>query len=440
MNYPAYPTYKESGIAWLGKVPENWAVKRLKMFAHLNEEKIEADPENSLLYIGLENIEPSTGKIHSIDNETVPSGIANKFSDTDTLFGKLRPYLAKACNPDFSGLCSTELLVLESNEFDRRAILYWLLADGFIRLVDSSTFGSKMPRANWDFIGNCRLPVPPPSEQTAIADFLDRETGRIDTLIKKKRRLIALFKEKRSALISRTVTRGLPAEAAREFGLEPHIRFKDSGVEWLGEVPEEWEVMALKWKIRTKSGDGIIASEVSPEKNENAKIPVIGGNGVMGYCNKANTLNPVIVVGRVGALCGNIHEVFNPAWVTDNALIVSFQQNEYHAEYFAALLRTRNLNDIADKTAQPLITGARVRAELFPIPPISEQTSIATYLDRETAKIDKLTGKVEQAIERLQEYRTALITAAVTGKIDVRYAVDSAGPLGLAAEEAETYG
>lgn len=440
MNHPAYPAYKESGVSWLGTVPEHWEVKRLKMFAHLNEEKVEADSENPLPYIGLENIESGTGRLHSIDLDVVPSGIANKFSETDTLFGKLRPYLSKACNPDFKGLCSTELLVLESKEFDRRAILYWLLADGFIQLVDSSTYGSKMPRVNWDFIGNCRLPVPPLSEQTAIADFLDRETGRIDTLIEKKRRLIGLLREKRSALISRTVTRGLPAEAAREFGLEPHTCFKDSGIAWLGEVPEGWKVVTLKWIIRTKSGDGILSSDVLSEKSEDARIPVIGGNGVMGYCAKANIVLPVLVIGRVGALCGNTHEVYESAWVTDNALIITFLQNDYHLRYLAAVLRTRKLNDIADKTAQPLITGTRVRAEFVPVPPIVEQTAIATYLDRETAKIDKLINKVEQAIERLQEYRTALITAAVTGKIDVRYAAENAGQFGLTAEEEEVYG
>lgn len=250
MNCKPYPEYKESGVLWLGQVPGHWEVKRLKMAAHLNDRKIEADEENPVPYIGMENIESWTGKLLPMDLDIVPSGVANRFTAKNILFGKLRPYLAKACNPDFDGLCSTELLVIESEDFDRRALLYWLLADGFIELVDSSTYGSKMPRANWDFIGNCLLPVPPLPEQTAIADFLDRETGRIGTLVEKKRRLIALLGEKRTALISRTVTRGLPDDAAREFGLEPHTRFKDSSIEWLGEVPEGWEALSLRRLIK----------------------------------------------------------------------------------------------------------------------------------------------------------------------------------------------
>ena len=123
MKYPAYPDYKESGVQWLGEVPTHWEVKRLKMSAHLNDRKVKADEESPVPYIGMENIESWTGKLLPVDPDVVPSGTANKFSKKSTLFGKLRPYLAKACNPDFDGLCSTELLVIESEEFDRRAFL-----------------------------------------------------------------------------------------------------------------------------------------------------------------------------------------------------------------------------------------------------------------------------------------------------------------------------
>ena len=104
-----------------------------------------------------------------------------------------------------------------------------------------------MPRASWNFIGNCVLPIAPPDEQRAIADFLDRETAKIDTLVAKKRTLIERLKEKRTALISRTVTRGLPPDAARQAGLDPNPKLKPSGVDWLGEVPEHWAVKAIKW-------------------------------------------------------------------------------------------------------------------------------------------------------------------------------------------------
>ena len=236
MRLPPYPKYKPSGVEWLGEVPEHWELKRLKMAGHLTDRKVEADKDNPVPYIGMENIESWTGRL-SLIHDVVPTGTANEFKVGHTLFGKLRPYLAKVCNPDFDGLCSTEFLVLECPDIDRRTLLYLLLSGGFIKFVDSSTYGSKMPRASWNFIGNCVLPIAPPDEQRAITDFLDRETAKIDRLVAKKRTLIERLKEKRSALISRTVTRGLPPAAAHQAGLDPQPKLKPSGIDWLGEVP-----------------------------------------------------------------------------------------------------------------------------------------------------------------------------------------------------------
>lgn len=367
----------------------------------------------------MENIESWTGKLLPIDPDIVPSGVANRFTAENTLFGKLRPYLAKACNPGFDGLCSTELLVIESEDFDRRALLYWLLTDGFIKLVDSSTYGSKMPRANWDFIGNCLLPIPPLPEQTAIADFLDRETGRIDTLVAKKRRLIALLKEKRTALISRTVTRGLSGDAAREFGLEPHTRFKDSGIEWLGQVPEGWVIKRLSYMALLKSGEGITSEQIA----EGGDYPVYGGNGLRGHFSSHTHEGTYILIGRQGALCGNINYAYGKFWASEHAVVVN-PLNSFEVKWLGELLRAMNLNQYSVSAAQPGLSVSQIGALKIPVPPLKEQTAIATYLNRETAKLDRLVEKVETAIARLQEYRTALITAAVTGKIDVREAVD----------------
>jgi len=425
MKRKPYPKYKPSGVEWLGDVPEHWEVKRLKMAAHLTDKKVEADEEHPVPYIGMENIESWTGRLLLISPNVVPTGTANTFKVGHTLFGKLRPYLAKACNPNFDGLCSTELLVLKSHDLDQHGLLYLLLSDGFVKLVDSSTYGSKMPRASWDFIGNCVLPVPSAAEQRAIAAFLDRETGRIDTLIAKKRELVERLKEKRTALISHTVTHGLPPEAAAKAGLPVNPPFKPSGIEWLGDIPKHWDVMALKWRSRCRSGDAIATDDVNPELTPERGVPVIGGNGVMGYCDSSNCEHPVLVIGRVGALCGNVHFIKPPAWITDNALVMCTDAATFSQKYLAAVLRTRNLNELADKTAQPLITGTRIRNERIPVPALPEQAAIAAYLAAETTKLDTLATKIEEAVERLREFRAALITAAVTGKIDVRNEVAS---------------
>jgi type I restriction enzyme S subunit len=433
MKYPAYSKYKDSDVQWLREVPEHWEIKRLKLSAHLTDKKVGADEDNPVPYIGLENIESWTGNLLRVDPNVIPSGVANRFTKKNTLFGKLRPYLAKACNPEFDGLCSTELLVIKSVDFDRRALLYLLLADGFINLVDSSTYGSKMPRANWDFIGNCLMPIPPLPEQTAIADFLDLETGRIDTLVAKKRRLLELLEEKRTALISRTVTRGLPEDVAHEFGLEPHTRFKDSGIDWLGEVPEGWEILKFSREVNIAEG------QVNPEMEPFAQMVLIGPEHV-----EANTgqLLEISTAADQSAISGKyfckmgdvIYSKIRPALrklviAPENCLcsadmypLRGDSQLNNHFIYWL-LLSDQFLGWSvlkSDRVAMPKINRITLKELKIPVPPLPEQTAIATYLDRETAKIDRLKDKIQEAIARLQEYRTALITAAVTGKIDVR--------------------
>ncbi|HHE08241.1 MAG TPA: restriction endonuclease subunit S [Chlorobaculum parvum] len=441
MRHPAYPEYKESGVQWLGNVPEHWEVRRLKMAAYLNDRKVEADEENPVPYIGLENIESWTGKLLQIDPNIVPSGVANRFTKKNILFGKLRPYLAKACNPGFDGLCSTELLVIESEDFDRRTLLYLLLADGFIKFVDSSTYGSKMPRANWDFIGNCLLPIPPLSEQTAIADFLDRETGRIDGLLARKRWLIELLREKRTALISRTVTRGLPADAAREFGLEPHTRFRDSGIDWLGEVPEGWEVKRLGYitkKIgsgKTPSGgaetyvdEGVMFLRSQNVYDEGLRLAdIVCIDEDVDLEMSSSRVKPLdVLLNITGASLGRTCIVpgdFQAANVNQHVCIIRMQNVE-QSHFIAWVMKSAGIKaqiqNAQTGAAREGLNFEQISKLVFVLPPLPEQIAIATYLDRETSKIDRLVEKVEAAVGRLQEYRTALITAAVTGKIDVR--------------------
>jgi len=250
-----------------------------------------------------------------------------------------------------------------------------------------------------------KIGFPPFSEQQAIAAFLDYETSRIDTLIGKKKKLVELLKEKRTALISRAVTKGLDAS----------VKMKPSGVEWLGEVPEHWGVKKLKWVYQNiGSGDGISPDDIEPF----GTYPVYGGNGIMGYTEKYNSTGEDIIIGRVGAKCGNIYLIDGNKWISDNALNLKIKRLQ--KKYLALLLEERNLNQLANQNAQPLITGSMVGNQFIPLPPLPEQQAIAAFLDRETAKIDTLVSKVETAIEKLKEYRTALISAAVTGKIDVR--------------------
>lgn len=415
MRFSSYPAYKPSGVEWLGKVPEGWKVKRLKYLANRIDEKIEADQENQMPYIGLENIASWTGKLLPLDPDFIPDGIASRFKGGETLFGKLRPYLAKACNVDFEGLCSSEILVLRPNHLNRQFLLYCLLSPGFISLVDSSTYGVKMPRAGWDFVGSCTLPVPPDDDQHAIVNFLDRQIAKIDTLMAKRRALVEKLKEKRTALISQTVTRGLPPDAAQDAGLDPHPSLKPSGVEWLGEVPEHWGVKRLKYVSRMKAGEGITV-DMFDEDGEN---PVYGGNGLRGYTSGFTHEGEYVLVGRQGALCGNINYAKGRFWASEHAIVVTPDAN-IQVYWLGEVLRSMNLNQHSIAAAQPGLAIDDIKSLFVAVPPLPEQHAIADFLDHETAKIDRMISLEEAVIERQQEYRSALITAAVTGKIDVR--------------------
>ena len=395
--------------------------------------KIEGDDAEGLPYIGLEHVASWTGSLLPPDDQQSPESISNTFTLGDVLFGKLRPYLAKAFTAEFGGLCSTEFLVLKPLAYDRRYLLYAMLTDGFVSLVDSSTFGAKMPRANWDFVGDTLLPLPPPDEQGAIAAYLDRETERIDALVAKKRLLIERLDEYRTALITRTVTRGLSPEAARAAGLDPSPRLKPSGVAWLGEVPEHWEVAAFSREVEIAEG------QVDPELEPYASMLLVAPNHV--ESGTGRLLDPE-TASEQGAISGKyfcragdvIYSKIRPALAKvavapeDCLCSADMYPLRPRVSLVSGYLYWLLLSDgfvawsvlEADRVAMPKINRETLGDLRLPLPPRSEQFAIDTYLARETEQTHRVIGSVQTAIERLQEYRTALITAAVTGKIDVR--------------------
>jgi type I restriction enzyme S subunit len=272
-----------------------------------------------------------------------------------------------------------------------------------------------MPRASWDFIGNCVLPVAPPAEQQAIAAFLDRETGRVDRLVAKKRELIERLQEKRTALISCTVTRGLPPAAARAAGFPENPPLKPSGLDWLGDIPKHWEVKQLKWAVMFQRGH-----DLPTDEREEGEVPLVTSAGVSATHSRAAAKGPGIVTGRYGTI-GEFYFVDCDYWPL-NTTLYSINLRGNDPRFLVYLLRHLSplflLNAV--KSAVPGVDRNDIHPTMTVVPPLPEQAAIAAYLDLETAKLDALVGKVEEAVERLQEYRTALITAAVTGKIDVR--------------------
>ncbi len=435
-KWKPYPAYKDSGVEWLGEVPVHWEVKRLKYIAPASTAKLIEKPDD-LPYLGLENIESKTGRLlldTPVENVESTVGI---FDKGNVLFGKLRPYLAKVVCVDFRGVCTTELLVLQPNDVvNGKFLFYRLLSEDFVKLVNSLTYGTKMPRVSSEQIGNLAVQLPPFPEQNAIITYLDRETARISALIAKKERLVELLQEKRAALISHAVTKGL----------DPTVPMKDSGVEWLGEIPEHWKVKRLKFVAKLESGH--TPNRSIAEYWENCTIPWVTLNDVgylkdheyifettnyinsLGIANSSARSLPAgtvilsrdATVGRCGILGRPMatsqhfvdwicHEELSPKY-----LLLVFRgpmQQEFERLTMGATIRTIGMPD--------------VNGFCVPIPPITEQEQIVLHIDSETTKIDTLISRIRECIEKLKEYSAALISAAVTGKIDVREEIPSPG-------------
>ncbi|MSS43403.1 restriction endonuclease subunit S [Anaerosalibacter bizertensis] len=199
--------YKDSGIDWIGEIPEHWEVTRLKYILDNKTEKGRVLKDDQS-YIGLANIESKTGNIIGIDNDIKIESDSPKFKEGDILFGKLRPYLTKVAIAKNSGLCSGEILVLRNKNSTnfKKYILYRFLSYDFINIVNASTYGSKMPRAEWSFISSLKISLPPKKEQKEIVDYIEKETNKIDRTIELYKNQIELIKEYRTSLIASAVT------------------------------------------------------------------------------------------------------------------------------------------------------------------------------------------------------------------------------------------
>jgi len=305
-------------------------------------------------------------------------------------------------------------------EIHGKFLFYQLLCDGFISSVNSLTYGTKMPRVNSVQVGNFALPIPSLTEQHTIANFLDRKTAEIDVLIAKKERLIELLQEKRAALISHAVTKGV----------EPNVPMKGSGIPAIGQIPIHWELNRNK----------LIFAEVNERSTTGTEelLTVSHLTGVTPRTEKE--VNMFMAETMEGyKLCRQNDLVINTMWAWMGALgitkydgIVSPSYNvyrlkaDYVPEYLDFLYRTSNyVCEITRYSKGVWSSRLRLYPEAFfeiytLTPPLSEQHKIAEYISQELQPLNNLVDKLQNSIEKLKEYRTALISAAVTGKIDVR--------------------
>lgn len=425
MNYRPYPEYSTTRWTEVGSIPFGWEARRLKFAASLRNEKIEAESAD-LEYMGLEHIESWTGK--RIKDETAFSeGIATRFEKEDVLFGKLRPYLAKVYLAEKEGMATTEALVMVCEPALSPAFLkHLLLSDKFIDGVSGATYGAKMPRANWEDIGGLPILLPSNDEQQQIAAFLDWKTGQIDALIEKKKDLLEKLKEKRLAIITQAVTKGL----------NPAAPLPDSGIPWLGQVPEHWEVKKLKFIASIRYGLGeppeyvneglnlVRATDISKGVIARDGFKKVRSEDVPWERNPSLSVGEIIVV-RSGAYTGDsaIVPIGLEGSIAGFDMVVT--ATDIHPEILAWALLSPYLLEAQIyqarmRAAQPHLNAEELGNFVVVVPAPSEQETLAPFIKEQTTHIECLVDKTRIAIQKLTEYRTALITAATTGKIDVR--------------------
>ncbi len=409
-----YPEYKNSGVPWLGDIPAHWGFKQIRFVMTCNDDVLSEDTnENATIeYIEISDVDEFKGITGTevLKFSEAPSRARRLVKNGDILVSTVRTYLraiAPVKNPSENMVVSTGFAVLRPEEIDTGYSKYAMLYDGFIGEVISRSKGISYPAINSTELVRIEIPVPPSDEQKAIAAYLDTETARIDTLVKEKEGLIELLKEWRQSVIAEAVTKGLNKSAL----------MKQSGVPWLkGEfVPSSWVVKKIKHICDgIRSGDGITSEDIEAYGD----YPVYGGNGLRGYTKTKTHSGEYVLIGRQGALCGNIHYVNEDFFATEHAVVVDLT-NDVYPKWASYIFEYMNLGQYSLAAAQPGLSVEQITMLELPVPSKDEQISISNYLDSELDKIRNLLAHTTEEVALLKELRAATIADAVLGRVKV---------------------
>ena len=407
---------KESGIDWIGQIPEEWEISKIRYLVTTRSEKRITD--SSVPYIGLENIESQTGKF-------VETGIQVDKSENivveigDILFGKLRPYLRKYWRATFTSTASSEFLVFQSSELDMNFLYYAIQSDSFIEEVNTSTYGSKMPRASWEYIKNMKIAFPTSLvEQQKIADFLDKKTAQLDKVKSLLEEQIQKLNAYRASLIYETVTKGL----------DKTVPMKDSGIDWIGQVPEGWEIGRVKDAFKLRSEKNFRPIEevqllslytefgVFPHGDREEK-----GNKAVSTEGYKIVYKKDIVVNIILAWMGSIG-ISEYDGVTSPAYDIYEPLEGVCSKFFHYLFRTEAFSGQCYKYGKGIMKMRwRTYSDDFktieiPIPDYNSQVNIVKFLDDKLKIINQLIDNKQTQIENINKQRQTLIYDYVTGK------------------------
>jgi type I restriction enzyme S subunit len=412
--------YSSSGLDWIEGVPFHWGLGKLKYNASIaisTVDRHESDDEIKVSVchypqaynnekVNVQTILSSgTCNEKQLENFSLRKGqiIITKDSETSDDIGV--PTLVEEDIPN--AVCGYHLAIIttDKDKVNPSFLFRYLQSKNVNYYFDSKSNGVTRFGLGKPAMENLPILIPPITEQNKIAEYLDHKTVIIDRLVQKKVKLIELLKEKRQAIINEIVTRGL----------NPTARMKNSGILWLGEVPDSWVVVKLKHLVEMKSGNFISSEMIEDE----GFYPVYGGNGKRGFYSEFTHDGFYPLIGRQGALCGNINYADGKFWPTEHAVVVS-SKKDVNMYWVGELLRLMNLNQYSQASAQPGLSVEKIMNLRVPFPPFEEQNQIASMLGILNEKFELSNAQLLNSVERLKEYRQSIISEAVTGKIDVR--------------------
>ncbi|MGC9369292.1 MAG: restriction endonuclease subunit S [Paracoccaceae bacterium] len=439
MSFVARP---DNSPTWADDLPEGWTADWVKWSVTFASAKPDGEDIEKLPYISNEDITSWTGKL--LKEDPVPADKEGRlFRRGDVLFNKLRPYLAKVYHADFDGISSGELLNLRASEHVLPRFLFHVLSSyPFVDIINSESFGTKMPRADWETVGHQPLPLPDLDTQRRIAGYLDDKTARIDALIGKKRALLDRLAEKRQALITRAVTRGL----------NPDAPLKDSGIDWLGKVPAHWQVKRFRFLLQGIEQGWSPQCDNRPAQPDEWGVLKVGCVNGLTYDegeHKAlpSDLDPItryeVRVGDVLLSRANTKELLGSASLvheTRGRMIFSDKLYRLNLadDLVPAFAITVLQSPLARLQYERDATGTSgsmqnigqdtIKNFVMPIPPSDEQISIGQHVAEFDQRLTNVIESIKESAARLDEYRAALVTAAVTGKIKALLSEDAPKP------------
>ncbi len=417
MSFPRYPKYKPSGVEWLGDVPEHWGVVPIKWLSPVKrgasprpiDDPKYFDEEGEYAWVRIADVSACDGDLKETTQRLsqLGSSLSVKISPGE-LFVSIAGTVGKPCIAAIKACIHDGFVYFPTLEIAPR-FLYRIFEAG-VCYGGLGKWGTQL-NLNTDTVGSIRVAVPPVDELNQVLEFLDGETGKIDELVAEQRRLMELLKEKRQAVISHAVTKGL----------NPHAPMKPSGIEWLGDVPEHWAVVSLRYVFDIKAGGDLKEDFFSAEKSEEYPYPIYTNslklNDVYGYTSKCYfRANTITVTGRGDIGYATYRDHKYDAII--RLLALTPKRNEpckYYAYFINSVIKFLGGNTAVSQLSAEQISPYKVCSPTLP-----ERQAIVAFLETETAKFDTLTVEAQRAIVLLHERRTALISAAVTGQIDVR--------------------